>query len=265
MNLYLVSSPSHDVQKEILLSEFYPNHLLSYANLDELKPYKDVFLNTSESKVLIDSGAFTAFTCGRVFDPEDYAQWALSFQDEWSDKLSSLLFFNLDVIGDQDKTWENQKILEDFGMSPIPIVTHNADVCHLLRAIEEYDYFALGGLVQFSRGRYMSRKVRSWLDFCFKHIVSHFKKTGIMPKVHLLGMGRPEILMTYPAYSADSSSWVKVLRWGAENSFGLKKVPKLADSKMSNKYILREEVRKFRDIERKATALWRKRGVIFNE
>jgi len=265
VHLYLVSSPSQDIQKNALLCEGANKHLLSYANLDELSPYRDVFRSSVGLRILIDSGAFTAHTLGRDFYPEEYAEWAIEFEREWGGLSRSLHFFNLDVIGDQEKTWENQKKLEALGVSPLPVITFGAEEKHIDRALADYDYFSLGGIVPHARGRNATDKVKNWLNFCFSKIIQKFKATGRMPKVHLLGMGRPWILSEYPAYSADTTSWVKALRWGVKNEFGITKSPRVSESKVSNEYILRQEIRKYREVEEKSTKIWELRGVRWEE
>lgn len=265
MHLYLVSSPSQDIQREALICEGAKNHLLSYANRDELTQYEVVFSDVGDCRILIDSGAFTAFTLKKVYHPEDYAEWAHNFKDNWSSRSKSIRFFNLDVIGDQDKTWVNQEKLEKLGVDPIPVVTFQADDKHLEKAMKEYDYLALGGIVPHARGRKATAKVRNWLGHCFSKFVGHYKKTGVMPKVHLLGMGRPWVLEKYPAYSADTTSWVKALRWGIKNEFGIAKSPRVSESKETNQYILRQEIRKYREVEERVTKIWKMRGIEWDD
>lgn len=223
-------------------------------NMDDLRP-----------RVLIDSGAFTAWSSGKEIAPEEYAEWATDFDSRWRDRMKSLHFMNLDVIGDQEKSWENQRELERLGMRPIPIVTYGADVADLERALDGYEYIALGGLVPHAFDR---PKLRAWLDYSFSRIVPRFKKTGAMPKVHLLGVSSDWALNRYPCYSSDSSSWVSCLRYGEGKAAGLKRVPRYTGSDEALKttiHAIRAEVRRYKKLEEDATRLWASRGVSWKE
>lgn len=210
------------------------------------------------ARVLIDSGAFTAFTQGKTIRPEDYADWSLGFRGRWADKLAFLRFFNLDVIGDQDASWKNQAVLERAGVPVIPIVTYGADLKHVERALE-YDYFALGGLVPYAKDR---DRLGAWLDRCFAIVTKAYKQRGSMPKVHLLGIAQKWAVERYPCYSSDASSWISGLRFGKTCALGDQRtLPKYADAREVNIYSLRHEVRKYQAMERNATALWARRGI----
>ena len=86
---------------------------MSYAYKNEEPAYKPVLQQQGiRPRVIIDSGAFTAFTLGKAVDTKEYAEWAKDFDSRWRHRMDSLHFMNLDVIGDQDASWINQSILE---------------------------------------------------------------------------------------------------------------------------------------------------------
>lgn len=167
--------PQEDNEKVIPLIK---SHLTTYAHQAEIKK-KIGILKDCRPRVIIDSGAFTVFTKGKTIDPNEYAEWAIAFDKEWRDKMAFLRFMNLDVIGDQEKSWRNQLYLENKGINPLPIITYGANKKDLERAIADYDYFALGGLVPYARQR---GKLAKWLDTCFSLVVANYKKTGVMKK-----------------------------------------------------------------------------------
>jgi hypothetical protein len=159
----------------------------------------------------------------------------------------------------------NQSIIESCGLEVLPIVTYGADKKHLIRAIENYPYIALGGLVPYSRQK---NKLKSWLDYCFSIVMRHKKETSIMPRIHLLGITTDWVLKAYPCYSSDSSSWVSCLRFGGGKAAGLDKIPRYKDSEAAMSatiHTLRAEIRKYKLMESEATKLWTKRGIIFND
>lgn len=285
MHIHLADASPDRGQYSLLLQNQFQNTLLSYHYRQCEKYFAPLWdgllkihLATTQEKdwerspnfnrdlrprVIIDSGAFTAFTTGKVIKPQDYGKWALGFKDRWEDKMSFLRFMNLDVIGDQDASWINQLILEKMGINPIPIVTYGADLKHLHRAINNYDYIALGGLVPYSNQK---QKLQVWLDKCFKLIVAKFKHTGVMPKVHLLGITTDWVLKRYPCYSSDSSSWVTCLRFGSGKAAGIKQLPRYKESNAAlaaTIHTLRSEIKKYQKMEAEATSLWAKRGVCF--
>jgi hypothetical protein len=214
------------------------------------------------ARVLIDSGAFTAFTQGKLIRPEEYAEWAHGFRGRWSEKLAFLRFFNLDVIGDQDASWKNQAVIERAGIPVIPIVTYGADLKHVERALE-YDYFALGGLVPYAKDR---ERLGAWLDRCFAVVTQAYRRRGVMPKVHLLGIAQKWAIERYPCYSSDVSSWISGLRFGKTSALGSQRsLPKYAQAREVNIYSLRHEVQKYQAMERGATALWARRGITWTD
>lgn len=271
MRIHFAANPSGNsgIQGESLKSNNVHFHLMSYAYKDEEPAYRDVWEMNNYTNlyphVIIDSGAFTAWSTGKIIRPQDYAEWALDFDKRWRYKMASLEFMNLDVIGDQDASWQNQEILENLGMTPLPIITYGVDLSHIDKAIERYGYIALGGLVPYSKDK---TKIKQWLDACFSRILSHRRKTGIMPRVHLLGITTDWVLKRYPCYSSDSSSWVSCLRFGGGGAAGLKQIPRYKESAAAMAatiHVLRSEIRKYRKMQDEATALWASRGVEWDD
>lgn len=172
-------------------------------------------------------------------------------------------FFNLDVIGDQAATWRNQTVLEGLGMRPIPIVTYDSEPADLERGLS-YPMMALGGLVPLSE-----TQVRPWLDRCFAVVAKRYQSTGIMPRVHILGVTKPWVFERYPCYSADSSTWTNTMRFGTAMDLGdVKRVPRFSageDEKLINVWVLRRKIAHYRRMEATATELWTRRGVTFDD
>lgn len=266
MNIHLAGHTA-DINMDKKTKPLHDNHLTTYSDQKEVEDTLSVLDKVSDlrPRVIIDSGAFTAYTTGKTINPRDYASWSLDFQKRWEYKMKSLEFMNLDVIGNQDDSWKNQSILESLGMTPIPIITFGADKKHLIRALDNYDYIALGGLVPYSRNK---PKLQKWLDYCFNIITRKYKETGVMPKIHLLGITTDWVLKRYPCYSSDSSSWVSCLRFGGASAAGLDKIPryKESDAAMSATiHTLRSEIRKYKKMEEESTNLWKSRGIIWDD
>lgn len=266
MNIHIAGhSATPEMEKQV--KPDHENHLTTYSDQKEVR---DTIADSSDRtdlrpRVIIDSGAFTAWTSGKQINPKDYAQWALDFDKRWRHKMASLEFMNLDVIGDQEASWKNQSLLESLGMSPIPIVTYGTDLSHVDRALENYPYMALGGLVPYTRQK---EKLQKWLDACFSRVMAYRKKTGILRKVHLLGVTTDWVLKRYPCFSTDSSSWVSCLRFGGASAAGIKQIPRYKESDgamAATIHTLRAEIRKFKKMQDEATKLWASRGIVFEE
>jgi len=246
-----------------------PKPLLTYAYPEAVETIPVHLLGSEPVRLLVDSGAFTAFTQGQVLRPEEYAEWGRALERRWSWRLAGLRFFSLDVIGDQEASWRNHTRLEQLGLQTIPIVTYGAEMRHLDRALC-YPYMALGGLVPLATRR---AELESWLDVCFARVRAHQQRVGTWPKVHILGISQEWVLNRYPAYSADSSTWANVMRFGAirfgeaSDMGGHRQMPKPQSQReqLITCAALRREINVYRQMERHATERWTARGVTFED
>lgn len=148
-------------------------------------------------RFLADSGAYSALTQGATIKIGDYAAWLR----KWQPYITH--YINLDVIGDPAATWDNQLILEEEGLRPIPVFHAGSDFRHLYRYLDAgYTYICLGGLVGRTR-----KAVMPWAIKCFKEA----KGKAVF---HGLGLTRWADLAALPYYSVDSSSWGMGHRYG---------------------------------------------------
>lgn len=153
------------------------------------------------NKLFLDSGAFSAQKSGTPINLDAY----IEFIQENKDKFT--LYANLDVIGDWEASWENQRIMEENGLTPLP-VHHLEDPMKCLDWCLEYEYFALGGV---AGGLGRQDRVR-FFNKCWSIICDDdgFPQS----RVHGFGVASPQIVKDYPWYSIDSSSWVSYGRYG---------------------------------------------------
>lgn len=262
MHLHLVSWPNQKPQFDSLMAEKPGDHLMSYASEGDEAAYAPIWESDLRPRVIIDSGAFTAWSTGKPIAPEDYADWAIGFRERWAPKMRRLDFISLDVIGDQEASWRNFHRIRSMGLDVLPVVTHDAPKRDVEAALE-YPYICFGGLVPLANSR---GALREWLDKVFSLIVERWKQTGEMPKIHLLGVGQEWVLERYPCYSSDTSSWVRSLRFGRSDVMGrsMRRLPRYTAGEGElavTLQTLREEIRKLKRIERDATNLWKNRGI----
>jgi len=175
--------------------------LISYADYRLSFPTFAKHLDKYQFDILIDSGAYSAFTRGIRLDITEYAkfirQWGYYFEG----------YFNLDVIGDFDKTWDNQDYLESQGLNPIPVF-HYSEPTEILRfMIMKYERIGIGGMVPVSNAM-----LDKWLPTVFysKDGVEKYPNT----KFHALGLTTACLLEKYPWDSADSTKWLIGRKFG---------------------------------------------------
>ena len=133
---------------------------------------------------------------------DDYIQFLLD------NKGKITAYSNLDVINNPKLTLRNQKIIEEAGLSPIPVFHLGSDPKYLERYIRKYDYIAIGGLVPNP-----TKVLRGLLDSLFKE---YLLDSDGFPKVKLHGFACTALpLMTrYPWWSVDSATCRKLAMYG---------------------------------------------------
>lgn len=163
--------------------------------------------------LFLDSGAFSALTQGIEINIYQY----IDFIKKHLDVLE--VYATLDFIPKKDtgpskkmsaeKTLENQRIMEEAGLSPLPCFHVGEPLEYLEYYIKNYDYITLGGMVGKQKGTLIP-----WLDLVFEKFICD--KNG-MPKVKVHGFGLTSLslMLRYPWYSVDSTSWVMTSRMGS--------------------------------------------------
>ena len=153
--------------------------------------------------IFLDSGAFSAWSQGVNIDIDEY----IAFIKEHEKYLD--VYAVLDSIGDPALTLKNQQYMESKGVNPLPCFHYGEDISYLEHYLANYDYIAFGGMVPIS-----TPELLAWLDPIFKDYICD--KDG-MPriKVHGFGITSLPLLLRYPWYSVDSTSWVMTGRFGS--------------------------------------------------
>lgn len=156
-------------------------------------------------KVFLDSGAFSAFTKGAEIDIKRYIDWIKRHKDILE------VYSVLDAIGDADKTWANQRTMEQAGVQPLPCFHYGEDPAVLEHYAANYPYITIGGMVPISNSQLVH-----WLDhlwerhLCNKDGSVRTAVDGKPLRVHGFGLTSKMLMERYPWWSVDSSSWVQV-------------------------------------------------------
>jgi hypothetical protein len=198
--------------RELRLLRRKCDRLFSYYFVESNFFNSKTMFDIAKKKVdlFLDSGAFSAWTSGKQIDIMDYVK----FIKENEEFIT--IYANLDVIGIGGKqpnrqtaelTWRNQLIMEKAGLKPIPCFHFGEPFEYLQRYVDRYDYLALG--VAGNSGT----KLIPWLDQCFSQYICG--KNG-MPKlkIHGFAVTSLKLMLRYPFYSVDSTSWVVTGRMG---------------------------------------------------
>lgn len=156
------------------------------------------------TRVFLDSGAFSAFTKGVDLDINEYVAYIKRNKDIIDEVDGSLLASVLDGIGDPLKTYQNQVHMEKHGVRPLPCFHYGEDERYLEHYIANYDYITLGGMVPIP-----NNQLYAWLDRIWdKYLTTPAGHAKL--KVHGFGMTSAPLMVRYPWFSVDSSSWVQV-------------------------------------------------------
>jgi len=154
--------------------------------------------------LFLDSGAYSAWSKGVNINIDDYIDFI-----KQNEKYIEI-YAGLDVIGDPEKTWENQQYMEERGLKPLITFHKGEDLKWLKKYLDCYDFIALGGIA----GGDSVNVVRKHLDRCWGIICDTPDR---MPrcKIHGFGMTSLQLMLRYPWYSVDSTSWVLTGRFGS--------------------------------------------------
>ncbi len=159
---------------------------------------------SNKLSIFLDSGAFSAWSQGVTIDIDEY----IAFIKEHQHYLD--VYAVLDSIGDPEATLRNQDYMESKGLSPLPCFHYGEDIKYLNEYLSRgYDYIALGGMVPIGTAELMT-----WLDGLFSHSLCDGKGNPTI-KVHGFGLTSLPLLLRYPWYSVDSTSWVMIGRFGS--------------------------------------------------
>lgn len=219
-------------------------YTLGYKNFDEtLYAFKSV---------LVDSGGFTIRTKNLPFNIQTYV--------DYINKNNIKLAFNLDT-NDLEESLENQRILETKTKAKILPVYHLSDFVNpknrdiIDEYVKKYDYISTGGMAGVPHSKELLLKFLSFV----------FSKTRDKVKVHGLGITSQKILLKYPFYSCDSTSWQSMMRYGSSAVNKNKKVLKFKAKTLHYLENTEDEIKHWVNLQNKITALWLKRGISWKD
>lgn len=198
MRLYLADRDPYQLSDsgatKILMSYYY------HSDVNFIKLKRRFF--KKGVNVFIDSGGFTATSMGAQINIDEYCTYLLHNGSHFD------CYANLDVIGNQVLTRRNQRVMEDRGLTPLPVFHVGSGFKELKRLCEKYEYIAIGGMVPYA----------TYADSLIPFLDRVFRIAG-ETNLHGFGCTSFNTLMRYPWYSVDSTTWMAGLRYGQVSIF----------------------------------------------
>jgi len=188
--------------------------------IDELEALEVGCVNSH----FLDSGSFTLWTKAAKWAKEHgKSQWDFydtkefwKYVDDYAAFVKKYsygidLFANIDAIPNPDITWRNQQYLEEkHGLRPVPVVHYKTDLKWLKHYMErDYPVIALGGLV----GSTSQDACQGWIDRAFSIVCDQPSRLPLV-RIHGFGVTNYDLMLRYPWWSVDSTSWTKVGAYG---------------------------------------------------
>lgn len=181
------------------------NHYLTsyyyYNKQIQVEKAKEKCKVNDNIKILLDSGAYTAWTRNEEIKIDElifFIKQNLNFFWNYVE-LDVKPNSNTSIEKSIQLTKQNQKIMEDSGLNPLPVYHLNTErLDYLEELLEKYEYVFIGGMA--GEG-ITGDKILNLCDNLF-NVNKNYKR-----KLHALGQTGFTLLIKYPWYSCDSVSW----------------------------------------------------------
>lgn len=214
MHLHFASSPAR-IHINVLKDNEVKNLLFSYAFIKNPEKLVELIGGNWPERVILDSGAFSMWSKGKAVNLEAYAQFCVRFR-ELLPKEIELNVVNLDVLPGSwghvpskediavsaQKGWDNMVYMESLGLKVIHIFHQHEDFAILDKLKAHSDYIGISPANDVS-----IKEKLDWLNKVFLNLKDTIKTHGFAVTSH-------KQLLGYPFYSVDSSSWVVAARFG---------------------------------------------------
>lgn len=248
-----------------------PNALVSFAYAKILEGIK-----YTPEYLILDSGAFTAWSTGKQVDVVAYAEWALANANRGKEVVA----VNLDVIpGEMGRTstkeernegmarsLKNADYLRSRGLNVMEVFHQDEPLVFLDTLL---DRLPPNGILAISPRNdvAMSSKLE-WQKIVLRHLYQRYGKN--LPRTHGLAVTSHRMMKGFPYYSVDSSTWASAMRFGTyTNEWGkqehIEKIydgrPNTVNMKPAIIHSLRKSIENYGHVEKSMTTLWAQRGV----
>lgn len=172
------------------------NLLLSYAfhaTTDLAAVRRDLYCGV----LMVDSGAFTAYTAGKSVSLRNYASYLEHWRGTWDYAVT------LDVIGDPRATAANTRALHARGVPVLPVFTKGGTLADFDAMVKEHRFVCVGGLVG-GRPEVQRKRVA----------MLQRRALDLGGGIHALGVGGMTVLRVALPYSGDSAAHGRAISQG---------------------------------------------------
>jgi hypothetical protein len=163
-------------------------------------------------RLLLDSGAYTAWTKAKTIDIDEY----ISFLKKFDPYMEC--YISLDVIPEKlgheevefsaQKSYDNYMYMREKGLAPIPVFHQGEKFKWLEKMLEAgADYIGVSPMDDM-----VNRVKLDWFDAVFDRLTDSTGEPVI--KTHGFGLTSTFLLLRYPFYSVDSSAWLMLATHG---------------------------------------------------
>jgi hypothetical protein len=237
------------IDEVLFQQKFNANILISFYFYQNFKKYNCA--NEIQS-IVLDSGAYSAFSCGVTINLTDYIQCCKELQQQFQTKLTDI--FSLDVIGGCKSSFSNKKAekltlrntekLWKVGIKAIPTYHLGDSEDYLMFISKNYPKIAIGGMTQLH-----GKQKFEFVEQCFNRVYPK--------KIHGFGCAVVSILEAFPFHSTDASSWqLGPATFGRWKSYPNLKIGKINCSNISYS-CLESEIKYYLRLEQKIQTLWK--------
>jgi len=156
-------------------------------------------------ELILDSGAFTSYKQGVIIDIDTYIEFVKKYEKYL------YAYINLDVMDDKDgsESYANWLYIKSKGLNPLPVYHPHADIKYLELYMEKEKYICIGGIASLNTEVQIKFFDRLWPDYLVD------KEGYPKLKVHGLGLTALSVLLRYPWWSVDSTTWLVAGRFGS--------------------------------------------------
>lgn len=154
------------------------------------------------TRIIGDSGAFSAMSSGKPIDREEFHEWV----DRWQEHLFWVAA--LDVIGDPDASFENYRAAQRDGLNLVPTLHYGEEPDQMDRLVEHgASLIGLGGMVPYSSEK---DRLMRWTLSMHRYARDNHPQV----RFHGWGISHPYLVDNLPWWSTDSSGFSSCFRFG---------------------------------------------------
>lgn len=294
MKLFLASSCTSATHKACWKAAGATRFLFSFANgRAQFKENRELYDNEN-NEVIVDSGAFSAWTRGVAIDLKEYARFCCMVYEL---SKARMLFVNLDVIpgregrtptrGEREESalrgWENYMFMRQLGLPVMHVFHQHEDLAWLRKLIQVARADGtVAGISPANDVPVISRY--GWL-LRVVQVLYECKNDEGLPRTHGFGVTSPRLLELFPFFQCDSASWLASSLYGTVavrsgrgittltrgealaraglGPIGREAAKNLVPSTLGYAHTTVQSLRGYLDLEQYATELWSGRGVTF--